>query len=97
MALFVVAVSGLRAQNGGRVVTGEVRDSLTNEAEAYVTVSLTADKAKRAAAVVTTDAQGRFRIAAPAAGTYTLHIVAVGRRPYTRVMLLRTARRRILA
>ena len=86
MALFVVAVSGLRAQNGGRVVTGEVRDSLTNEAEAYVTVSLMADKAKRAAAVVTTDAQGRFRIAAPAAGTYTLNIVAVGRRPYTRVM-----------
>lgn len=86
MALFVVAVSGLRAQNGGRVVTGEVRDSLTNEAEAYVTVSLTADKAKRAVVVATTDAQGRFRIAAPAAGTYTLNIVAVGRRPYTRVM-----------
>ena len=86
MALFVVAVSGLRAQNGGRVVTGEVRDSLTNEAEAYVTVSLMADKAKRAVVVATTDAQGRFRIAAPAAGTYTLHIVAVGRRPYTRVM-----------
>ncbi len=86
VALVAAAVSGAQAQTSNRVVTGEVRDSLTNEAEAYVTVTLVADKAKRAAAVATTDLQGRFRIAAPAAGKYTLHIVAVGRRPYTRVM-----------
>ncbi len=63
---------------------GAVRDSLTGDAEPFVTVRLSKPGSPRAVAVATSDENGHFRIGTNAAGSYELQVVAIGKKPVSR-------------
>lgn len=83
LALAAAATAGAQ-EKGSLLVKGQLADSLSGAADPYATVRLYPAGKKEPAAVTTSDAQGRFSLACPAAGSYRLEVVALGRQTVER-------------
>ncbi len=85
MAIMPMMATQAQKSAGKYVVKGTVTDSLNNEAEQYATLRITADNHPDSLAILAvTDNRGAFSINLAKAGSYTLSINAVGRKPLTR-------------
>jgi hypothetical protein len=80
MRRLAVAFLFLPTALSAQVVRGIVRDSLSGEPASGVLVALV-QRASDVRRTVLTDAGGRFTLAAPGAGSYTLEIKRIGVRP----------------
>jgi hypothetical protein len=70
------------ALSGGQVISGRVVSSGPPEAPARGALVLLQDSTRRTVTRDATDADGRFRVVAPAPGTYTLRVLRIGYAPY---------------
>ena len=62
-------------------VKGLLVDSLTQSGEPYATLRITQENEESPVAMGVTDMEGRFDIALPRYGSFTLHVTSVGREP----------------
>lgn len=78
-------------------ISGVLCDSARHEAEPFATIRLLQKAQKQPAGkvlrVATTTANGRFEITAPAAGSYTLEAIVLGKEPVRREVTLSDERR----
>ena len=85
LAIMPMLATLAQTSSGKYVVKGIVADSLTDEAEQYATLRITADNLSDSlATLAVTDNKGAFGINLTKAGSYTLSVNAVGRKPLTR-------------
>ena len=73
--------SPIFAQKKGEafLVSGCVADSLSETPESYATVRILSGEKKQPIKVVTTDVSGKFQVAVPHSGSYTLQLSALGK------------------
>lgn len=84
----LLAITSLTA-NAQTTITAVVKDSLTNEAEAYATVRVfKAQNDEKPLGVAITDAQGRLNMTVGAVGDCLLRVSALGRKELVKTMTL---------
>lgn len=78
----------LKAQNAAYQIRGTVKDSITEEAEAFATITLTPQGTYRPTAMTTANEKGEFNLPVKSSGNYTLQIISLGKAPIARSVTL---------
>lgn len=93
-ALLLTALPALAQSGKDFSVSGVLVDSLSREVQPFATVRLLSPAAGgKAVRVATTDVAGAFRLKVPAAGSYTLEAVILGKQPLRRAVTFTDAHR----